>query len=368
VTQSVTQAAPLIDATGAPREVGRQIGRQAGERVLRSLEIYRHGFLERGVDWQLACSIARRIAARIERVAPEALEEMQGIAEGCGVSLDEIVAINARTELLYGGFGNPAAAVDPDGCTGAIVLPPASADAHLLHVQNWDWRDECAETCVVLRIDPAQGPRMLIFVEAGMLARAGMNSAGIAITGNFLECDGDGSREGIPVPVIRRQVLTQPLLGAALETVLRAEPAFSINLMISHRDGEAFDLETTPDEVFWIAPDNDLLVHANHFVSSAARSKVRDTRLPSNGDSLYRDPRVRRYLERHHGRISPTTIREAMQDRFGAPRAVCRSPVAGPGGRTSSTVATVLMDTTAGTMWVAMRPYGPHEFTEYSLY
>jgi len=359
--------APLIDAEGLPKDIGLQIGRTAGEQILRSIEIYRRGFLERGVDWKLACTIARRIAERIERCAPEALAEMQGLAEGCGVSLEEIVAINARTELLYGGFGSPGVAEDPDGCTGAIALPAATRDAHLLHVQNWDWRDECAESCVVLRLVPANGPQMLIFVEAGMMARAGMNSAGMAITGNFLECDRDGSREGLPVPVIRRQILSQDTLGAALEKVLQSERAFSINLMLSHKDGEAFDLETTPDEVFWIAPENDLLVHANHFVSAAARSKVRDTGVISNGDSLYRDLRVRRHLERNHGHISTLTMKEAMQDKFGSPRAVCRSPVSGPGGKSSSTVATVLMDTTAGIMWVAMRPYGPHEFVEYRL-
>jgi isopenicillin-N N-acyltransferase-like protein len=156
-------------------------------------------------------------------------------------------------------------------------------------------------------------------------------------------------------------------LGPAVEVVMRAERAFSINLMISHREGEAVDLETTPDEVFWLLPEDDLLVHANHFVSLPARIKVRDLSLPTNGDSLYRDVRVRRHLRDQHGAITVQTLQKAFQDRFGSPRAVCRAATAGPGGKVSSTVATIVMDTTARTMWVAPRPYGPHRFTEYRL-
>lgn len=358
----------MIEVAGSPREIGRQIGQRATERVHRTVAIYRRGFAEKGVEWSLARQVAARFAPRIERASPQIVEEMRGIAEGADLAFEDVVAINARTELLYGGFGDPEKAdSEIDGCTGAIALPGATADGHLLHGQNWDWRDECAESSIVLRMHPDAGPAMLIFVEAGLMARAGLNNAGLAITGNYLECDQDGRREGLPIPVVRRQVLMQSGLGPAVEVVMRAERAFSINLMISHREGEAVDLETTPDEVFWLLPEDDLLVHANHFVSLPARIKVRDLSLPTNGDSLYRDVRVRRHLRDQHGAITVQTLQKAFQDRFGSPRAVCRAATAGPGGKVSSTVATIVMDTTARTMWVAPRPYGPHRFTEYRL-
>lgn len=363
-----TEPFPLIEAAGPPREMGRQYGRGSAERIHRSIAIYQHGFAEKGVDWPAARDIARRFVQRIEHGYPHIAEEMRGIAAGAEVPFEDIVAINARTELLYGGFGgSPPGDDDPDGCTAAVALPPLTEDGHLLQAQNWDWRDECAESSVVLKLAPDGGPRMLVFVEAGLMARIGLNDAGIAITGNYLECEKDGRRPGVPIPIVRRQVLMETVYGRALQAVLRSERAFSINLMITHREGEAVDLECTPDEIFWLLPDRDLLVHANHFVSVAARVKVTDRGLASNADSLYRDVRVRRYLERDRGRITVETMKEALADRFGAPRAVCRSATAGPGGRVSSTVATVIMDTTAGRMWIAPRPYGPHRYTEYSL-
>lgn len=359
---------PLIEASGPPRQMGLQYGRGAAERIHRSIEIYQRGFADKGVDWPLAREIAARFVPRIEGAYPRIAEEMRGIAAGAEVPFEDIVAINARTELLYGGFGGrPPGDDDPDGCTGAVALPETTADGHFLQAQNWDWRDECAESAVVVSLAPDDGPRMLVFVEAGLMARIGLNDAGIAITGNYLECELDGQRSGVPVPIVRRQVLTERVYGRALQAVLGSERAFSINLIVSHRDGEAVDFECTPDEIFWLLPEQGLLTHANHFVSPAARAKVRDRGLLTNADSLYRDVRVRRHLERERGRISVDTFKAALGDRFGTPRAVCRSATAGPGGKVSSTVATVIMDVTAQRMWIAPRPYGPHRYTEYRL-
>lgn len=357
---------PLIDVSGGPEECGRAHGQQAGDRIARSIGIYRDALAADGVDWVVARTMAERFLVDLERDHPLAVAEMRGIAAGAEVEEIDIVAINARTELLY---GRPAEIplTGADGCTGAIILPDATADGRLIHGQNWDWRDECTETGIVLRMDPAQGPRVLTFVEAGLLARCGMNSDGLALTGNFLQCQYDFNRQGTPAPVLRRALLAAPDLARAVGLALNAKLSFSNNMMLSHAGGEAVNLEATPVESFWVMPEHDLLVHANHFLSPTARVKLRDVSLLDNPDSLYRDRRVRAHLMRHHGHITPKTLMEAFRDSYGAPEAVCRSPVHGPGGDTSSTVATVVMEPAAGRMWIAPRPYGPHRYTEYRL-
>ena len=360
-----TAALPFIEVSGTPRNVGLQYGRKAAGRIHRSIELYRRVFAEKGIDWTLARATATRFAVKIEQAYPRIAEEMRALAEGADVPFEDIIAINARTELLHGSFGKPRANPDDiDGCTGAVALPTTTRESHLIHAQNWDWRDECAESSIVLKIAPDAGPTMLVFAEAGIMASAGFNNSGLAISGNHLECEQDGKREGVPNAIVRRQILAQCSFGAAIETVLKAERGFSTNYLISHREGEAVDLEATPEQVFWLTPEDDVLVHANHFVSIPARSLVRDLGLLTSADSLYRDKRVRRYLVRDRGRVTLSTIQAALQDRFGAPRAVCRAPAE---GMSLSTVATVIMDTTAQTMWVSPRPYGPHKFTEYRL-
>jgi isopenicillin-N N-acyltransferase-like protein len=59
---------------------------------------------------------------------------------------------------------------------------------------------------------------MLVFAEAGMMATAGFNNMGLAISTNHLECEQDGKREGIPGAIVRRQILAQASFGGAIET------------------------------------------------------------------------------------------------------------------------------------------------------
>jgi isopenicillin-N N-acyltransferase-like protein len=361
--------APLLELAGDPRECGVQYGRAAGERIERSLAIYRPAFDAAGLALRDVRRIAREFMDRIEAHDPSALEEIRGIAEGAEQPVEDVVALNARTELLRGlgaGAGRESEVAE-DGCTAAVVLPGATANRHTLHAQNWDWLDACADSVVVLRVSPREGPRRLVFVEAGILARCGLNSAGIGLTGNFLKCDRDDGRRGLPIPVVRRRILSSPSLCQAAETVYRSPRSFSANLMISDAQGEAIDFEATPDEVFWLAPEDGLLVHANHFVSQAALAKVRDTGLETQPHSLYRDRRVREHLLARSGRISIEDLKAALSDRYGRPYAVCREPVAVRGGAVCSTVATVIMDLTVRRMWVALTPYREHSFHEYAL-
>jgi isopenicillin-N N-acyltransferase-like protein len=361
-----TAAFPLIDIEGGPEARGRSYGRQAGDRIQRSLALYRELLARDGMDWSKARELARATLPSMLELYPDAIAELGGIAAGAECSIEDIFAINARTELLFG-VGKLDTS-DPDGCTGAVAMAEVTRAGHLLHGQNWDWKDDCADSAIVLRIHPDKGLPILTFVEAGLLARCGFNGAGIGLTGNHLKCEHDGARRGTPIPFVRRQVLEQPTFAEALRAVMNAQLAFSNNMMISDAANQALSLEVTPGEAFWVAPEQDLLVHANHFIAPAARAKLRDLSLLANADSLYRDARVRQHLRKAAPAITIESLQTAFQDRYGSPRAVCRSLFKSDAGLPSaSTVATIVMDTTQRKMWVAPRPYGPHRYTEYSL-
>jgi hypothetical protein len=185
-----TAAFPFIEASGSPRNVGLQYGRKAAERIRRTIDIYQRSFAEKGVDWTVARTAAAPYALRIERAYPRIAEEMRGIATGAGVPFEDIVAINARTDILHGSLGKARDGSDDiDGCTSAVALPPTTREGHLIHAQNWDWRDECADCSIVLKIVPDTGPSMLLFAEAGLVAYVGLNNAGLAITTNHLESE-----------------------------------------------------------------------------------------------------------------------------------------------------------------------------------
>jgi hypothetical protein len=71
------------------------------------------------------------------------------------------------------------------------VLPGASENGHTLLGQNWDWLIHAWETTVVLESEQDQGPNFVTVVEAGLLAKTGMNAAGLGLVTNTLVSDRD---------------------------------------------------------------------------------------------------------------------------------------------------------------------------------
>src|SRR3546814_4853770 len=74
----------------------------------------------------------------------------------------------------------------------------------------------------------------LTFTEAGTLARCGFNGAGIADTGNYLECERDYTQIGVPLALIRRKVLQQDNPSLAFDAIYSTAKSASNNLALSH--------------------------------------------------------------------------------------------------------------------------------------
>lgn len=357
---------PLIDLAGPPEARGLAYGAAAADRVRKSLAHYGAQLSAGGLSAERVRAMAMEFLPVIERFEPAYVQEMRGIARGARVELADIVLVNCRTEVLQLARRTPAPA-EKDGCTGAIILPEASADGTLLHGQNWDWKSECAETGVVLRIRRDDGPDILTFVEAGGLSRCGLNGAGIAITANYLESDRDYRQQGIPLSLLRRRALEQSQVALAFQALYATPKSASNNLMLSHASGFGVNIECAPDESFCIHPEAGLLVHANHWQSPVALSKLKDTGLANVPDSLYRDRRVRAALMARHPGITLDDLRAAFFDDWQSPWSVCRPPRMNLGGNLSATVAMILMRPGAGIMEIAPLPALNRDFTRYEL-
>lgn len=359
---------PLVEIAGPPRERGRMYGEKAERRIRLSARLYTEQLHGLGFDDANIERLVGLFLPRIRDWAPDLVLEMEGIAEGAGIGLSAIVLINARTEVMQ--LARLEAGVteeEPDGCTGAVLLPERTEHGTVLHGQNWDWRAECAETSVVLRILRDDGPDILTFTEAGGLARSGFNSAGITVTANYLESDRDYRDMGIPLPFIRRRVLEARHFAMALRVVAVTPKSCSNNMMLSTAEGYAVDLECAPDEAFPIYPQNGLIVHANHWQSAIALSKLKETGLANVPDSLYRDHRVQKVLQESDGPLGIDDLKRAFSDDFGAPFCVCRAPLAKEGGNLSATVAMIICEPARGVMEVAPLPAINRNFTRYEL-
>ena len=201
---------PVIDAHGGARERGRIHGAAARQRVARSVATYARLFAFCGMDWREAQRRGAGYRDAIEALGGQLLEEIEGIAEGSGRQVDEILALNARTEILPPTFpgdphprwreldaGNRASGVPDLGeCTAIAVPRSASATGETLLAQNWDWLGAQRGALVVLRVRGPDGPACLTLTEAGMLAKIGLNQHGFGVCLNILRSSADGERAG----------------------------------------------------------------------------------------------------------------------------------------------------------------------------
>ena len=363
----------LIELEGTPHARGLAYGQQADTQLRHGLGVYRALFSEHGLTWDSVLGYAAELRDSLAAKVPTAMEELAGIAEGAKVRLEEVLVINGRSEIINLHAQRPA---DPskldDGCTAAVVLPAMTASGRLLHVQNWDWLPDCADSTVVLHIRSETGPDILTYVEAGGLARAGFNSEGVAITGNNLACTQDGTAPfGVPLSVIRRRVLEAGGYSQALTELHRLPRTVSNNMTIScATSGDCLNFETTPERIYWQAPEGDCLTHSNHFTSPAARARETDLGIARGADTLFRDRRLRRLIEEGGREHTLDTLAVALDDRFGAPRGIIRTPQGNEGETNaylSATVAMVLMDAGAGEMRIRQLPYASDTTCRFSL-
>ncbi len=350
----MTLPTPLVEISGEPGERGLAYGRIAAERISRSIDLYGDALARRGVPWKDALAAAGGFLAEIEACEPALAEEIRAIAEGAFVPVEGIVVVNARSEIIHR-LGRSSADQPADGCTGVIVQPEVAVGGKLIHAQNWDWMIAARETAILLRIISDADHEILTFVEAGGLARCGLNSAGIALTGNSLRSDRPLPAAGLPISLIRRKILAARNFSEALGAVYRSPRGCANNMMISQASGEAIDLETTPDEVFWVEPQDGILVHANHFLSPAARAKLRDAGLVQGPDSLSRQIRMERLLRRAP-KPGVETVFAALGDRWGAPDGILTLDQTDENGIRIGTVASIVMVPETGDLYYNAAP------------
>ena len=362
---------PLVSVSGTPHERGLQYGQQAAGRMRGSIRLYGQTLLNLSYTEQARTRLIDSFAKQIGDYAPHYIDEMRGIAKGAGVDFADIVMINARTEVLAKARAEKVAAVDNepgDGCTGALILPERSTSGNLIHGQNWDWRAECVQTSIVLRVRHSNGPDILTFVEAGGLARSGFNSAGVSITANYLESDRDFTQLGVPLSLIRRKVLEQESFSLAMKTVATTPKSCSNNIILGMAEGFGIDFECTTNESFPLYPGEDgLIVHANHWTSQVALGKLKDLGIAGSPDSHYRDWRVRKLLNKNGSKLGRKDLANAFFDNFGYPYSVCRPPRPGSHENLSATVAMVIMEPAMREMDVTPLPALNQVFTRYSI-
>ena len=360
---------PLVSISGDPMARGLQYGQAVPTRIAHSARYYRNELQKIGVSAEQQKALIDEFAEQIAAFRSDHAEEMKGIAAGADVAFDDIVLINARTEIIAKARQVKALApIDPaEGeCTAAVVGARRSATGKVIQAHNWDWDPDARESTIVLRVTFESGHTLLTLVEAGGLARHGVNSSGIGLTGNYMTCDRDYTQTGVPLSSVRRAALEQQHIAIAMQLVAATPKACSSNMILT-QDDFIIDFECTPDESFPLFPVDDLLTHANHFVGATALAKVKEKNLKNALDTYYRDRRARQLLEANGAQITVSDVKRVLADDWQTPYSINRPPRGSLTGGRTATVATIVIDTAQHHMDIAAMPTFGVSFTRYGV-
>ncbi|HEX8095809.1 C45 family autoproteolytic acyltransferase/hydolase [Jatrophihabitans sp.] len=187
--------------------------------------------------------------------APDLAAELDGYAEASSLPRWRLHALNARTELLAAAGG-----ASRGECS---VVAGANQAGVMIGAQTWDWHQELSGGWAVLEYRQARYPFQTL-TEAGLLAKIGVNSAGLGVLFNILAHRSDTGDGGVPVHAVARRILDSAGDVEAGISILRSAPLSASSCFTLLDCRRVACLEATPAGVAELPPAR-WSVHTNHF-------------------------------------------------------------------------------------------------------
>ncbi|WP_458526589.1 C45 family autoproteolytic acyltransferase/hydolase [Onishia taeanensis] len=297
--------------TGSRREIGEAHGRTHTTLITSSLEVYDRLFYDFvGLGWAEARRVAERFLPMIERGFPAVLDEMDGIARGAGLDLEDILTLNCRSEISLTRASG--------GCTAFSI----NRDGTQWLAQNWDWRRDQLHNVVAMELHPEGAPALISVGEAGMLAKIGLNARGVGVCLNAIRSQTLG--EGLPIHVALRKILEAESFEAATRVATHARVCSPAHVLIAAGDGRAAGFEVHPGLPGVLEPHGGAITHTNHLYAETATCQVEDFPRPDSGTRLSRIDRLLRERLPLGTTIDADTLFAMLADHDNAPLSICR--------------------------------------------
>ena len=305
------------EATAQAR--GAAFGRAMAPQVQHTVAVYRRMFAERHAN-----------------VPPDLPPhpEIDAIAQAANVDPHTLRAINARTEILNG-----ADECSVQGAGGLLA-------------QNWDWHPDLSASTVIWIVEHPDG-WFATLTEAGILAKIGLNQAGLGVCLNILRTTADGGTDGTPIHLLLRQLLEQTTTVDEAIAHLTSATVTASSAVTVATPGDVAHVELNPGGANVIR--GAVGAHTNHFIEP-----------PKKGTDVMatESPTTHQRLEI----VRQQPLLDALRDHTGHPKGVCRHVDENdPWVEQTVTVASVVMNLEKRRLHVAAGPPCTHEHVEVTL-
>jgi predicted choloylglycine hydrolase len=262
----------VLHLKGTPYQMGYQHGTLLREHIKIVYQDYLLGILrEKSKDnkkFKAGFNYFKHKAKILEKFIPqEYKEEMRGIADGSGLSYNDILIIHTFLDVISqprfskkGMFKS---------CTNFVVLNKASADAHLIHGRNLSWpsRGILENQSVVIFYQPQNGNAFVAMGWPGICGvLTAMNEKGLTL-GETSVGTAEFSLSGVPIFFLLRQALQySDTLYDAISIIASTNRTTGYTLTLSDAKlNKACVLEFTAEHYKVRFPTDDYLVSTNHY-------------------------------------------------------------------------------------------------------
>lgn len=252
--------------SGTVEERGRLRGERLRPLIHEAIRGYSGLFDELGIAERQQVGAAAASLEVLRCWDPLQHAEVVSVALAAGVTPIELMLVIARTEIL-------AAAGQSQGeCSALVALTP---EGSAVGAQTWDWHLELSHLWHVNDVASGEGTVGHVgFAEAGMLAKIGVNAAGVGVMLNILANDGDRCG-GVPVHAVLAAVLNRAMsLDEARSIIATAPTSASSTITVVAPQG-AFVVEIGPHGKAEL-PVAGIAAHTNHFVADTLQKGARE--------------------------------------------------------------------------------------------
>jgi isopenicillin-N N-acyltransferase-like protein len=337
---------PLVRVRGSHREIGRQIGEACAEQVRRSVKnarsLVEQTYHNLELTWEGAVIQARKYMPFTQERYPQYVEELLGIAEGAGVTYDELAVVNALEGVTMD-------ALHLTKCTSLAVNGDRTADGHVLVAHNEDWLPDDEPDVYLVHASPDDEPPWLAMTYGGLLPNIGFNAEGIAQC-----CDTvypNDTRIGIPRVLVSRAVLAARSLSEAIRSAIVPQRAAGYNHLLVNEAGELYSLEVSARRFAILYGEDGSIVHTNHYLDMKMQAIEDDSEeLIETRLRYFRALRLLKRADLH----TLKSLQAIQRDHLNYPNSICNhsDKDLDPLDR-EKTICALIMDLTSRAMHIA---------------
>ncbi|MTI80871.1 MAG: hypothetical protein FH758_08305 [Firmicutes bacterium] len=347
----------VIECKGTPYQIGLQWGEGCKESINKAMELTFGGLsYVNNTTKEDVISNALKFLPKVKNFDPDLIEMIKGQADGAGISFEEAFALKCGLDL--GTYYNNLSSL----CTSFAATGKATENGKTVLGQNIDWFP--GTPLDLIKIIHSDGSKQLSLVLWGIIEYT-LSSNGYGICANGTWANIDKYLFNIPLGCYVPKAMRQKTMDYAME-ILRTNARGLGYYHLASAENKIMGIESTQNDYEILSPENDVLVHANHYLTD--RFKKIDAVNLVVPDSLTRVETINQLINERYGEINPAIMMAILSDHNDYPISICRHvDETKPIQFHSETLASFIMVPEDKKMYIAYGNPCQYKYIEYRL-